>query len=226
MKTAISLCAFQIATLLIVNACPLSLQADVDPEDFFGRLTINGQFKVPYYRTSPLNRQNLDVERAVIAIHGYGLNAASTFSKVYDVVDDAGALHRTLIIVPHFQSAANLPLDDELYWHKDGWSKGNWSKDGTQVSSYEVVDRVYNKLCNVNKFPNLEKIILVGHSAGGQYTNRYATAGKAWSQPGVYTEFVVMNPGSYLYIIRRTRSGLVSGRLLPLHATKRFLQRL
>ena len=207
MKTSYFSWTIQFALLTACCFCSSQLLGDVDPDDFFGRLTIDGQYKVPYHRTSPLNQKNVDVERAIIAIHGYGRDAASTFEKVYEMVEAADELDSTLIIVPHFQTATDLPLDDELFWHKDGWSKGNWSKDGTQVSSYEVADHIYLKLCNINKFPNLETISLIGHSAGGQYTNRYAAAGKAWAQPGVATRFVVMNPGSYLYLSEERVAG-------------------
>lgn len=44
-------------------------------------------------------------------------------------------------------------------------------------------------------FVNLRSVIIVGHSAGGQMTQRHASAS---SDPSL--RFVVMNPGSYLYL--------------------------
>ena len=49
-------------------------------------------------------------------------------------------------------------------------------------------------------------VVLAGHSAGGQFVQRYAVAGRAptmLSQHGIHTRFVVANPSSYLYFDTR-----------------------
>jgi pimeloyl-ACP methyl ester carboxylesterase len=56
-------------------------------------------------------------------------------------------------------------------------------------------------LANEKLFPNLQTIVLAGHSAGGQLVQRYAVAGKApETLPSrLHVRFVIANPSSYAY---------------------------
>ena len=49
-------------------------------------------------------------------------------------------------------------------------------------------------------FPNLKTVVVVGHSAGGQFVNRYAAGGAGCPNPLVEVRYVIMNPSSYLYV--------------------------
>ncbi|MGH3429459.1 MAG: hypothetical protein ACRDQZ_18145, partial [Mycobacteriales bacterium] len=64
-----------------------------------------------------------------------------------------------------------------------------------------VMDAVLAVLADKDRFPILTWITLVGHSAGGQFTQRYAAGGRA---PGtlrdVTIRYVTANPSSYLYL--------------------------
>ncbi|HVZ49494.1 MAG TPA: alpha/beta fold hydrolase, partial [Gemmatimonadaceae bacterium] len=48
-------------------------------------------------------------------------------------------------------------------------------------------------------FPNLTKIVVAGHSAGGQVVTRYEMANKVHDTPGVAITYVVANPSSYAW---------------------------
>jgi len=48
------------------------------------------------------------------------------------------------------------------------------------VSSYFVMDVLLETLCNRSKYPNLSKIIIVGHSAGGQLVHRWGLMSGSW----------------------------------------------
>lgn len=43
-------------------------------------------------------------------------------------------------------------------------------------------------------------IVVTGHSAGGQFTNRYSAASRGEKGLGVPVKYVVSNPSSYLYL--------------------------
>jgi hypothetical protein len=68
------------------------------------------------------------------------------------------------------------------------------------MSSYEVMDRILRALGDRSRFPNLRTIVVTGHSAGGQYTQRYAIGTQVDRElPGVELRYVVANPSSYMY---------------------------
>ena len=45
-------------------------------------------------------------------------------------------------------------------------------------SSFEVIDHIVDELFDPALYPNLTRIVFTGHSAGGQFTQRYAALGK------------------------------------------------
>jgi pimeloyl-ACP methyl ester carboxylesterase len=67
------------------------------------------------------------------------------------------------------------------------------------ISSFDFVDDLVRKLADKKVFPNLTKIVVTGHSAGGQYTTRYEMANKVNNTPGVSITYVVANPSSYAW---------------------------
>lgn len=71
------------------------------------------------------------------------------------------------------------------------------------VSSFDVMDEFLRAA--VIKFPNLDSIVIVGHSAGGQFVHRYV-----WMNVGVHEQleargieirYVPTNPGGYAFPI-------------------------
>ena len=69
------------------------------------------------------------------------------------------------------------------------------------VSSYEVMDRLIRFVTERN--PEINQIIVLGHSAGGQFVSRYAAINnyhEDLKKQGVSVYYVVANPSSYLYL--------------------------
>ena len=70
-----------------------------------------------------------------------------------------------------------------------------------RIGSYEAVDGVLGQLGNVNHFPNLTKVVVTGHSAGGQYTHRFAAGSRAEDLlPHLQFRYIVANPSTFLYL--------------------------
>ena len=170
-------------------------------------------FNIPYCRNYPLGEVNASVERAVIVIHGTSRTADSYYSYVLNAALQAGADTKTIILAPQFlieQDIVDFNLGDEiLYWTNQGWKQGDKSLSTTQhpraanLSSFSAVDTILERLADRNKFPNLTKIVIAGHSAGAQFVNRFA-AGSPMQQVlaqqyGIQLRYVVANPSSYLY---------------------------
>jgi pimeloyl-ACP methyl ester carboxylesterase len=66
------------------------------------------------------------------------------------------------------------------------------------MSSFAVVDALLADLATPGRFPSVSDVVVVGHSAGGQFANRYA-AGSPEAAFRDDIRFMVANPSSYLY---------------------------
>ena len=178
-------------------------------------LDVEGQsMKVPYCRNYPLGRFNPCVTRAVVVIHGTNRNAATYYNNTLAPAIAANSTEHTMIIAPQFiteSEIADFQLGDEhLFWSSGGWKNGSVSKSSTEnprevrYSSFSVIDDIVTRLDNRRRFPRLEEIVIVGHSAGGQFVNRYA-AGTLVEPRHRSMKYIVANPSSYLYLNQERR---------------------
>jgi hypothetical protein len=167
-----------------------------------GFIAIEGAKGVTAYRSFDLGSGSAAVRRMVIVVHGSARNAYGVFSNIVSVAEAVNKLGETLIVAPLWKTTADAPGTDDLYWTDGGWKSGDDSL-GLALSSFDVVDRIAQIAVEGGGFPNLELVTLVGHSAGGQFTQRYAV-GNATQQayPALKFSYVVMNPSSYLYLNR------------------------
>jgi pimeloyl-ACP methyl ester carboxylesterase len=81
----------------------------------------------------------------------------------------------------------------------DSWRSGGMSPSNPTLSSFDFIDEVVRKLANKKNFPNLTRIVIAGHSAGGQLATRYAMTNKVHSTSSVAITYVVANPSSYAW---------------------------
>lgn len=146
---------------------------------------------------------------AIIVIHGIERQAPSGLSRLVRAARMENREAETLVVAPAFLTAGDKRLSNQHFWSSSGWSEGNLSQDSElktrRLSSFEVVDRIYRELIAPGRYPGLKRIAVVGHSAGGQFVNRYAACGQAESnqERGVEVVFVCANPSSYLYLDKR-----------------------
>jgi hypothetical protein len=129
------------------------------------------------------------------------------------------------IIAPTFQRTDEWqPYTDEdprvLSWNGASYPLGTLAEQreamsgivkAEPVSSFDVMDEFLRAA--VVKFPNLEEIVIIGHSAGGQFVHRYV-----WMNVGVHEQleaagirirYVPTNPGGYAFPIweRKNKAG-------------------
>lgn len=183
-------------------------------------LKVSGnRLKLPYYRNFSLGSENENVTRAVVVIHGTGRNADDYYNRILEPARSVRKAGETIIIAPQFLIeedivAHNLP-GDVLFWSNSGWKQGDKSKDTNEhprparISAFAVVDTILSRLAQNNV--NLDIIVVAGHSAGGQFVNRYA-AGNAMESVlednyGIHVRYIVANPSSYLYFDNERRVG-------------------
>lgn len=153
------------------------------------------------YSTHSLETPNTTATRALIMVHGAGRNADHYFATATAAGFLAGALSNTVIIAPRMIAAPDMPQANEIMWPNgnDSWRSGGMSPTNPTISSFDFVDEIVHKLANKKVFPNLTKIVVAGHSAGGQVATRYAMVNKVHNTPGVTITYVVANPSSYAW---------------------------
>jgi hypothetical protein len=159
------------------------------------------------YRSHPLDVRNDRVTRGLIIIHDAGRNAPDFFRTALAAAFLANALDDTVIVAPHFASNDGRECRDtlaanEVSWpcNGDSWRSGGTSPSHENLASFDLTDRILDKLARKEVFPNLKAIVIAGHSAGGQFVNRYEMANQVHDALGVELSYVVSNPSSYAYV--------------------------
>ncbi len=194
----------------------------IDPEDFIGDKKFSFvsegiTYKIPYFSNSgDINDINdTNITTAVIAVHGSGLNANGQFEAISVAAQmETINLDTLLLVAPQYPSMDEIDqflLDEEhLYW-SSSWRIGSASQDEEEhpreerFSSFEVMDSLITRL---SEYPNMKKIVLTGHSAGGQFTSRYVMSSpivEVLATKNIAIDFVVNNPGTYTYMDDRRR---------------------
>jgi pimeloyl-ACP methyl ester carboxylesterase len=191
---------------LLVSLPGYSQYCSTATPDCTARLPLgDGSKFATYYRNYPIDKPNLKIERVMIIIHGAGRNADDYFSTGMASAFLAGALDNTLVISPLFAGNNGAACKDALATNEIAWDCGDW-KNGFEslnhkgVYSYDLLDALLTKIADPKLFPNLKGIVVSGHSAGGQFTHRYAAVNKVHNNIRVPVRYVVSNPSSYVYL--------------------------
>src|SRR5579872_2681414 len=137
-----------------------------------------GPWRSMIYRTHSLDTPNANITRALIVVHGTNRDADNYFRSTLAAAFLAGALDDTALIVPRIASN-NLSCRDVLAANEvsyscggDSWRSGGNSASSDKITSFDFMDDIMRKLARRQAFPNLKKIVLAGHSAGGQFVTR------------------------------------------------------
>jgi hypothetical protein len=169
--------------------------------------------KQGYWSNGDLATTDTAITDVVFVIHGTDRDPDVYVTYAMDSVTQAGLNNRTsvLVVAPHFiidtdPGVSTTP--DWLYWSDSGWKDGNLSQSDTyarpfRIGSYAALDSMILKA--QTSYPNLARVRVIGHSAGGQYVNRYAATSPVTDSlsAGIDIRFVIANPSSYLYMDSR-----------------------
>jgi pimeloyl-ACP methyl ester carboxylesterase len=140
-------------------------------------------------------------------IHGAGLNANKTFATGQQIIESLKMpKDRFWVLAPQIIEGVKLDEKGLLFWDRR-WRSGGMSlstglnKDLPSLSSFEVIDRLIDFAIKLN--PGIRRIIILGHSAGGQFIVRYAAINSGHEfleQQGVSIRYVVANSSNYPYL--------------------------
>ncbi len=120
----------------------------------------------------------------------------------------AGAAARdTIIVTPQSLIQADVVAHglpgSTLRWGPDNWAIGRDATAPAPLSSFDVLDAILARLADRQVFPELEGVVIAGHSAGGQFVQHYAAVGHGQAPllaEGIHIRYVVANPSIYLYL--------------------------
>lgn len=166
-----------------------------------------------------------DLKRAVIVIHGARNDPwnyhAAMIQALELVVDDAEvSLDTVAITAPYFPNdddagtgfpynAAGATAADKypspaLAWYDDNWSGGannEYPPNTRTVSGFDTLDQLIQWYGNKEIFPNINQIVVSGHSMGAQMVNRFAAVGKTGAELGITTpvSYWIGDPNSLVW---------------------------
>lgn len=168
--------------------------------------TMNNGGLVNYYASHGLTTPNACIRRIIFAVHGRSGKPWSIFGSVQSSAERNGVDRTTLIAAPEFvctpvpgEVACETWVPPQLSWPSDDWTRGDNSSFIPQTSSFSVMDEFIASAVAAGRFPNLEEIIVTGHSGGGQYTHRYALGGfgPMAVPPSISVRYLPANPNTY-----------------------------
>jgi hypothetical protein len=157
------------------------------------------------YRTYSLDVRNEQITRALVMVHGTNRDADNYYRNALASAFLGNALEDTVVIAPRIASADRgcqdkLAANEVSYsCNGDSWRSGGTAASNDKLTSFDFIDEVLRKLARKEIFPNLKHIVVAGHSAGGQFVNRYEMANQVHEKLGVPVSYIVANPSSYAY---------------------------
>lgn len=154
-----------------------------------------------------MTEKNEQITRALIVVHGTNRDADNYYRTAVASAFLAGALDDTVVIAPRIASNDGRGCKDALEENEvsyscsgDSWRSGGTALSNPKLTSFHFMDDLLRQLARKQAFPNLKTIVVAGHSAGGQYVNRYEMANTVHETLGVPVSYVVSNPSSYAYL--------------------------
>jgi len=156
------------------------------------------------YRSHSLDLRNEAITHVMVMVHGAGRNADDYFTTAAASAFVAGALETSIVVSPRMASNNGQGCSDELGSNEISWNCSTWRSGGPalshpEVTSFDFLDEILKKVARRDLFPNLRSIVVTGHSAGGQVTNRYQMSSRVHDTLGIPVTYVVSNPSSYAY---------------------------
>jgi pimeloyl-ACP methyl ester carboxylesterase len=176
-------------------------------------LPIVGDAKLAYYSShgSIVYDQpyRSNIEMALVVIHGGGRDADDYFCPVMAAVGSQSRYPHSsvLLIAPRFLTVADghVELNEggtAMQWGGKGHGRWRFGASAVpparNVTSFDAIDTLVNLLGDQTQFPNLKHIVLVGHSVGGQFVQRWSLLTSSWLESRMSA--VVANPSSWTYL--------------------------
>lgn len=164
---------------------------------------------IPLVSSQPIDKQDVAIERVIVAIHSSGFDAAKCYRAIQQAASRVpGAATSTLVIAPQFFDVQFIKEDIPrglVAWKVSPYRGSSLAvvgpeKKGISFSAYAALDQLLRYVADKNRFPKLKHVVVAGHSSGGQMAQRYALVGKFAPRHGVKIRYVASAPSSFAYL--------------------------
>ncbi|KAL1749289.1 hypothetical protein HDZ31DRAFT_28002 [Schizophyllum fasciatum] len=169
-----------------------------------------GDAVLPYYIERGKNTTN--IKRAIVVQPGksrdswcYGNLARN--SLICAAANETAPVNmdEVLITAPMWFSrkdkSAGSVGDNDIYFKGNRWYAGATSRGpgDTRISSVTALDQFINSFFNKDVYPNMEHVVVIGHSLGAQFAQRYAIL-RPTQDSDSRVRYWVGNPGSFAWL--------------------------
>lgn len=156
-----------------------------------------------YFAEHPLDQKDDKSEHAVVIIHGVNGGMKDGADKIRPILKKYRDISSVYFVAPCI--VVDHMLDDEqqkkqVYWRRDSWQSGSDSPVAKDFSSYDVIDRIFEKLNDRSLYPALKTVLICGYSAGGQVVSRYVATTDIKPRAGLELNFAAGAPSSWLFL--------------------------
>ncbi|KAF9038275.1 hypothetical protein BDZ89DRAFT_410525 [Hymenopellis radicata] len=166
--------------------------------------------KIPLYQSSGVDPKA--VKRAVIILPGkprdcwYYWTVMNNALYVAAEADPSIKREEISILGPCFFAENDLNAgaakSDQLLWGLTTWVRGASNVGPSSIkdfSAYDVIDSLVDYYMDTDTFPNLNVVMIAGHSAGAQMAQRYLALRKS-TKNDERLHYWIANPGSILWL--------------------------
>lgn len=157
-----------------------------------------------FYSSNEISLSNPNITDLIILFHGLSASDADLnreYNSLINAVGSTTSQASTLVLAPHF---FHIGEGIEIDWDNAVWKEGGRASSpaGVSLSSAQIVDYLLEEYFLENpNFPNLQNTLIVGHSAGGQFAQRYAAISRIENTFPSYTfHYLPSNASHYLYL--------------------------
>ena len=166
----------------------------------------------PYYVSSNINEKQ--VKRAVLVLPGaprdswrYAnqMNNAlhwAEHKQMYGIKKGDVMIMAPIVLNNQDQDAGSVQGNNWAVYHGSTWEWGGSTispKLNNPVSFYVALDKMIERLMDKSRYPNLQHVVVAGHSMGGKSAMRYAIIKRNTANED-RLKFWISNPGSYTYL--------------------------
>ncbi|WFD18864.1 hypothetical protein MCAP1_001077, partial [Malassezia caprae] len=188
-----------------------SVPSEVEDFELKDDIKLKGDAVQPYYISKDYNPK--DVKRAVIVFPGLPRDAWKWATLMHNAFKYVYTKHKycyqkkdAIILSP-----LTLNQQDKAAVKNDNWAvykNANWQVGGVThspsmdhgVSYFTAIDKMIDMLFDKSKYPNLDKVVLVGHSMGAQAVQHYGMLRKSNDEQDSKLLWWIGNPGAWTWL--------------------------
>jgi pimeloyl-ACP methyl ester carboxylesterase len=166
-----------------------------------------------YWAEHALDEVDTKSEHAVVVVHGVNGGMRDGTGRVRQLLRAAGRDTSKVyfvgpnIVVPKLHDPADKKklvvsmtaeeMKKVVYWKAGTWQGGGDSPVAKGFSSYDALDRIFEKLNDKRLFPALKTVLICGYSAGGQVVSRYVALSPIKPREGLQLSFAAGAPSTW-----------------------------